>query len=66
VASPDQLRMVPAAVEFARSLSQAGNPAAVICHGSRTLVEAGLVRGRTLTSLPEPADQYPQGIRDLG
>jgi protease I len=44
--------MVPAAVEFARSLSQAGKPAAVVCHGPWTLVEAGLARGRTLTSLP--------------
>jgi protease I len=52
VASPDQLRMVPAAVEFARRLFQAGKPAAVICHGPWTLVEADLVRGRTLTSWP--------------
>ena len=52
VASPDQLRTVPAAIEFARSLFQAGKPAAVICHGPWTLVEAGLVRGRTLTSWP--------------
>jgi protease I len=52
VANPDQLRTVPAAVEFARSMFAAGKPTAVICHGPWTLVEAGLVRGRTLTSWP--------------
>jgi protease I len=52
VANPDQLRTVPAAVAFARSIFQAGKPAAVICHGPWTLVEARLVRGRTLTSWP--------------
>ena len=52
VANPDQLRTIPAAVEFARALFQAGKPAAVICHGPWTLVEADLVRGRTLTSWP--------------
>jgi protease I len=52
VANPDQLRMVPAAVDFVRSMFEAGKPAAVICHGPWTLVEADLVRGRTLTSWP--------------
>jgi protease I len=52
VANPDQLRTVPAAVEFVRSVFGAGKPAAVICHGPWTLVEADLVRGRTLTSWP--------------
>ena len=52
VASPDQLRTIPAAVEFVRVLFQAGKPVAVICHGPWTLVEADLVRGRTLTSWP--------------
>lgn len=52
VANPDQLRTVPAAVEFARAMFAAGKPAAVICHGPWTLVEADLVRGRTLTSWP--------------
>lgn len=52
VANPDQLRTVPAAVEFARRMFQAGKLAAVICHGPWTLVEADLVRGRTLTSWP--------------
>jgi protease I len=52
VANPDQLRTVPAAVEFARSMFRAGKPSAAICHGPWTLVEADLVRGRTLTSWP--------------
>ena len=52
VANPDQLRTVPAAVEFVRSMFAAGKPAAVICHGPWTLVEGDLVRGRTLTSWP--------------
>jgi len=52
VANPDQLRTVPAAVNFVRSMVEAGKPAAVICHGPWTLVEADLVRGRTLTSWP--------------
>jgi protease I len=52
VANPDQLRMVPAAVNFVRSMFEAGKPAAVICHGPWTVVEADMVRGRTLTSWP--------------
>ena len=52
VANPDQLRMDPAAVAFVRAMFEAGKPAAVICHGPWTLVEADLVRGRSLTSWP--------------
>jgi protease I len=52
VANPDRLRMDPDAVAFARSIFEAGKPAAVICHGPWTLVEADLVRGRQLTSWP--------------
>jgi protease I len=52
VANPDQLRTVPAAVDFTRSMFGAGKPAAVICHGPWTPVKADLVRGRTLISWP--------------
>ena len=52
VANPDQLRTIPAAVGFAKSFAEAGKPIAVICHGPWTLVEAGVVKGRTLTSWP--------------
>jgi protease I len=52
VANPDQLRMDEPAVAFLRAMFESGRPAAVICHGPWTLVEAGLVKGRTLTSWP--------------
>lgn len=52
VANPDQLRTLPQAVEFVREFVAAGKPMAVICHGPWTLVEAGVVRGRTITSWP--------------
>jgi protease I len=52
VANPDQLRTDPAAVAFARSFFADGKPVAVICHGPWTLVEADVVRDRTLTSWP--------------
>ena len=55
VANPDQLRMDADAVEFVRTMFQAGRPAAVICHGPWTLVEAGVVRNRMLTSWPSLA-----------
>ena len=52
VMNPDQLRMKPEAVEFVKRFTGAGKPVAAICHGPWTLIEAGAVRGRTLTSWP--------------
>ena len=52
VANPDILRMDSDAVEFTRAFFEAGKPVAAICHGPWTLVEAGVVEGRTLTSWP--------------
>lgn len=52
VANPDQLRMLPEAVEFVRAFVQAGKPIAAICHGPWTLIEAGGVQGRKMTSWP--------------
>ncbi|MFP5322501.1 MAG: type 1 glutamine amidotransferase domain-containing protein [Acidimicrobiia bacterium] len=52
VANPDALRMDEAAVGFLRDYVQAGKPVAVICHGPWTLVEAGVLEGRTMTSWP--------------
>ncbi|QSB13357.1 type 1 glutamine amidotransferase [Natronosporangium hydrolyticum] len=52
VANPDQLRMDARAVGFVRSVVDSGRPVAVICHGPWTLVEADVLRGRTLTSYP--------------
>lgn len=52
VANPDQLRTMPEAVQFVRAFFDAGKPAAVICHGPWTLINAGVVKGRTITSWP--------------
>jgi protease I len=52
VANPDQLRMDDAAVGFITTIFETGKPVAAICHGPWTLVEADVVRGRTLTSWP--------------
>ena len=52
VANPDFLRMDPDAVRFVRDFFTAGKPVAAICHGPWTLVEAGVVDGRTVTSWP--------------
>jgi protease I len=52
VANPDILRMHDDAVAFARAFFEQAKPVGVICHGPWTLVEAGVVRGRTITSWP--------------
>ncbi|HLI54453.1 MAG TPA: type 1 glutamine amidotransferase domain-containing protein [Acidimicrobiales bacterium] len=52
VANPDRLRMDRAAIDLVRSMFEAGKPVAAICHGPWTLVEADVVRNRTLTSWP--------------
>ena len=52
VANPDILRTVPEAVSFVRAFFESGKPVGVICHGPWTLVEADVVRGRTITSWP--------------
>lgn len=52
VANPDALRGDADAVRFVRGFFEQDKPVAVICHGPWTLVEADVVRGRTLTSWP--------------
>jgi protease I len=52
VMNPDQLRLNPKAVEFVRSFVRSGKPIAAICHGPWTLIDAGGVSGRKLTSWP--------------
>ncbi|MDX6508578.1 MAG: protease [Gaiellaceae bacterium] len=52
VGNPDKLRADPDAVEFVRAFFEAGKPVGAICHGPWTIVEADVVRGRTLTSYP--------------
>jgi protease I len=52
VANPDFLRADEDAVKFVRGFFEQHKPVGAICHGPWTLVEAGVVRGRTLTSWP--------------
>lgn len=52
VANPDQLRADTDAVQFVRAFFEAGKPVGAICHGPWTLINAGVVDGRTLTSWP--------------
>jgi protease I len=52
VANPDFLRTNADVVQFTRSFFEAGTPVAAICHAPWTLVEADVVRGRTVTSWP--------------
>ncbi len=52
VANPDKLRLVPEAMRFVGSFARSGKPVAAICHGPWSLVEADIVRDKTLTSWP--------------
>ena len=52
VANPDELRTNAKAVSFVKRFFDSGKPVAAICHGPWMLVEADVVRGRTLTSSP--------------
>lgn len=50
--NPDALRMIPDAVALVRAFAEAGKPVAAICHGPWMLIEADIVRGRTVTGWP--------------
>jgi protease I len=50
--NPDKLRLCPAAIDFIRAIAKAGKPVAAICHGPWTLIDAGCVAGKTMTSWP--------------
>ena len=52
VMSADHLRLNPRAVQFVKHFMEGGKPVAAICHGSWTILEAGAVHGRTMTSWP--------------
>jgi len=52
VMNPDKLRVNPQAVEFVRAFAEAGKPIAAICHAPWTLINAGAVSGRKMTSYP--------------
>jgi len=50
--NPDKLRADDGAVAFVREFVESGKPVAAICHGPWTLLEAGVLSGRTVTSYP--------------
>ncbi|QTC90442.1 type 1 glutamine amidotransferase domain-containing protein [Brevundimonas goettingensis] len=52
VINPDALRLEPKAIEFIQGFTQNGKPVAAICHGPWTLINAGAVSGRRMTSWP--------------
>jgi protease I len=52
VANPDQLRVIPKAVQFVRDFFDSDKPVAAICHGPWPLIDADVVRGRRITSWP--------------
>jgi protease I len=52
VANPDQLRASDDATDFARGFFEQGKPVGAICHAPWTLIDAGVVGGRTMTSWP--------------
>jgi protease I len=58
VMSPDRLRQDERVLAFVRAFFEAGKPVAAICHGPWTLIDAGVVEGRRVTS-------YPSIRRDL-
>jgi len=52
VANPDKLRVNKDAMAFIKAFTQSGKPVAAICHGPWTLINAGGVKGKTMTSWP--------------
>jgi protease I len=62
VANPDQLRLSTEAIAFIREFGRDGKPIAAICHGPWTLIDAGIARGRHMTSWPS----LQQDLRNAG
>jgi protease I len=52
VINPDSLRLEPKAIAFVREFVQSGKPISAVCHGPWTLIDAGGVKGRKMTSWP--------------
>lgn len=50
--NPDKLRIDEKAVAFVKEFAQSGKLVAAICHGPWVLIEAGVVKGKTMTSWP--------------
>ncbi|HEX8796684.1 MAG TPA: type 1 glutamine amidotransferase domain-containing protein [Polyangiaceae bacterium] len=62
VMNPDKLRLHPKAIAFIKAFVESGKPIAAICHGPWTLIDAGAVRGKTVTSWPSlQADLHNAG-----
>lgn len=62
VMNPDQLRILDSAKKFVRAFDESDKPIAVICHGLWTLISAGVISGRTVTSWPTLQDD----VRNAG
>lgn len=52
VLNPDKLRMNTKALRFVKDFFKQSKPVAAICHGPQTLIDAGVLKGRTITSYP--------------
>ena len=52
VMNPDKLRQNKDAVAFAKAFLVSGKPVAAVCHGPQTLIETGMLNGKTMTSFP--------------
>jgi protease I len=50
--NPDKLRIIPRAIDFVRAFVTSGKPIGAICHGPWTLIDAGGVKGKRMTSWP--------------
>ncbi len=59
--NPDRLRIDTDAVAFVRDFFDSGKPIGAICHGPWTLLEAGVVRGRTMTAWPSVRSDLRNG-----
>jgi protease I len=54
--APDKMRRHPAMLDFVRAMHEAKKPIAFICHAGWVPISAGIVRGRTVTSVPAIKD----------
>lgn len=62
--APSVVRKIEKAREITRSFFSGNKPVASICHGPWTLADAGVIKGRHLTSIPH--DHVPEDIRQAG
>ena len=64
VMNPDKLRQNKDAIAFIQQFITAGKPVAAICHGPQTLIETGMIRGKTMTSFPSlQTDMKNAGVK---